>query len=241
MSNNRCSRIASFVLAMSLLVSLLLSSCTPPPSPPTTPTFRFDVYFSDGVGTSSTDSQTNAPRFSCLGLTEEDFEGVLLPNSYYVLSEDNHCDIQNIIEVALPGAGGSPKTPPLDWMQANWSSGFVYKFPAPFGWGGGLWVTADVPFKSTYWMPVPPANNRMVWAVLCADTIHCLSVTMFQPRSDSIFLASNVNGVFDPMGTAVTLLEKAWRRLSVDRPDLVPISVPAVNTNPYVPLTTPPY
>ena len=239
MSNNRCPRIASFVLAISSFISLMLTSCTPPPSPPTTPTFRFDIYFADGGGTSGTDSQTNAPHFSCFDLTEEDFEAVLMPYRYYVLSKDKHCDIQSIIEVDFRKEPG-PQMPPLDWMQNNWSSSFVYRFPESFGWGGALW-TADRNVAGETEFPAAPSTSSSVRAVLCADSNHCLSVFMFQPYPSSVLLAPNVNGVFDPMDTAVSLLEKAWRRLSVDRPDLVPISVPAVNPSPYVPLTTPPY
>jgi len=242
-SNRRSPQILLYVLALSLLVSFLLSSCVLSPAPPSdlTPTFRFNV-----VGGYGEDDQYGVSDFPCFSLTGDDFKDVLLPNKYWVMPqykpESTECTIfSSLIVVAVSGFVAVP--PSLDSVKTDWEPSFVYQFPDSFGWGGALWIAYRSPSGDKPWgsLPAPPAASDTVYAILCVDDAHCLLVTIDPDVSSQKYLAPNVNGVFDPIGIAVTLLEKAWRRLSVDRPDLVPISVPAVNPSPYVPLTTPPY
>ena len=237
MTRRHRTRISLFALTMGLCVALILSGCIPPPPPEPAPTFRFDILSENG----EYNRQNDVTDFACFGLTEADFKNVLLPDKYSVSIDtkyNNDCSIfSSLIVVSLPGFPWDISS--RDWIRANWVPAFVYSFPESFGWGGVLWVANKWEDGQSGLLPVAPSDNALVWSLLCADDAHCLTVVV---RPSSIrYLAPNVNGVFDPVGIAVTLLETAWRRLSVERPDLVPISVPAVNPSPYVPLTAPPY
>ena len=70
---------------------------------------------------------------------------------------------------------------------------------------------------------------------------YSLVVSVTEPARPPWALRNNIYGVLDPLGVAVVLLETAWRNLSIEQPDLVPITVPPVNTDPYQPLKSAPF
>ncbi|MCL2489717.1 MAG: hypothetical protein FWF36_03175 [Propionibacteriaceae bacterium] len=174
--------------------------------------------------------------FDCLTLTADDLEAVLLPTTYYVnISDPGACEVSFMgdrqITVAVTDSRYQ-RVMVKSLMESSLGQAFVYRFPASFGWGGALWTVEELLFEP---MPASPTVGGLAWAVLCADETHCVQVVV----SYNMTISDNVNGVRDPLGVAVSLLETVWRRLSVDRPDLVPVQVPAVNPAPYQPITQP--
>ncbi|MCL2782655.1 MAG: hypothetical protein FWD80_01570 [Propionibacteriaceae bacterium] len=205
----------------------------------------------------------------CLGITKTDLEAVLVPKKYTVSIDkenisksnaSNSCWISDYDKFKQPiGTMIGIRTPSTvqtidgrstvteNQAKQLWGSSFAYTFPATFGWGGALWVGI-----SSGSPPVAAGPGNRALAILCADQNHCLSVTIDQqyyslvvsvtePARPPWALRNNIYGVLDPLGVAVVLLETAWRNLSIEQPDLVPITVPPVNTDPYQPLKSAPF
>jgi len=184
----------------------------------------------------------------CAGVKTDLVQEVFVPGLYRFGGAQLSCSLGDagfgvFVESLVPENGNAKYrglvNPQAD-AEAVWGSSLVYQFPESMGWGGALW-TGDVKgwtIPSSF-PPSTPVDADDVWAILCADGQHCLWVDIetFMFRS----LKANVNGVLDPIGSALILLDAVWRRLSVERPDLGLIPLPDVNPAPYVPLTSPPY
>jgi len=210
----------------------------------------------------------NPMNIDCLGLSRDTLSAVLVPNNYNISvniaakdrgSGSNYCVVTDAdkwagvpygtsLQLVTPlQMGTSDGTVPLteDMAKKYWDASLVYRFPASFGWGGALWVDPDSSIK-----PVAPDISNKALAILCADLTHCMTVSISRTLNTLAIGASipgglpwaiklNTFGVIDPLGTAIVLLETAWRNLSTEQPDLVPIDVPARNDYPYQFLQTP--
>jgi len=249
-----------YCMIFSVFVSMILGGCayvgqTMSPSP----------EFSFLVSTDGSLSRTIDNDFACMGLSADDFESVLTPGHYVVsipydmsacyLGPSGSDGVTVTRKFGMVGGyrAGVPDPP---WMREYWEPSFVYQFPASMGWGGVLWTKPiDGWTTGNIYPPMPAEPNscsqRMclgqtgsdpcrstswcasVWAVLCADDEHCLAVNL-DPGQMFCFRADD-DGKRDPIAIATTLLETAWRNLSVERPDLVPWKVPDTNPSPYVP------
>jgi hypothetical protein len=116
--------------------------------------------------------------------------------------------------------------------EEEWASldaAAVYTFPYSFAWGAVGWVDP----KGN---PTAPAADARVSAFLC-DPHSCINLNIWPGYARS--LRPNVNGILDPVGTAVDMVVAAWRGCHDLYPDVFPDALPDVNPNPYVPITTP--
>jgi len=235
------------LVAVVVAVSLGLSGCSAANTPP-------EYTFLDGAAkTAPTPFQ-----FPCLSLTEDDLESILRPSEYVLTGVQQiahtasgresagECDVRLsqiwILNLSLGpsplGGSASANILPLwgDWVDGcGWSDDLVYRFPDSYGSGGVLWLAPGENGCSIL-TPVDPsvAAKAQVWGELCAND-YCLMVKVDYPPS----LKLNVNGVVDPVGTAVFLLQTVWQRVAVGRPDLGLPDVPSVNPSPYVPIASP--
>ena len=232
------------VVAVVLVIGVVLWSVrdagVSEPSPsPTTAAYTFWAGLSD-------DPVEDWSLIDCVGLKTDAVQAVFVPGQYKFGKEPFDCSFGPggfgvYFESLVPNNADVGLVNLRDEGEAAWGSSFVYRFPESMGWGGALWTVKDkgyVAVPSSY-SPSTPADAKLASVILCSDDHHCvlLNIESYVFRS----LKANVNGVLDPIGSAVTLLESVWRTLSVERPDLVPMTVPAVNPAPYVPLTSPPY
>jgi len=203
--------------------------------------------------------------FFCPGLSMADIKKVLLPLDTYYVDRNNsfkpvgYCYVNmfvyngensamyGITVSSLFGRADLPavyNAPIVDnnWMKEHWDSHFVYRFPESYGWGGALWTQrwGSLDSNSGYWpLAAVPNNGNDAWSVLCSNPTNCLGVHIYP--GDFWGLKPDASGRLDPIEVAVSLLEKAWRNLSVSRPDFIPYDVPDVNPSPYVPdLQVPP-
>ena len=184
----------------------------------------------------------------CQGMKVDVIQKVFIPFHYdygddgYVCSFGNQgVYVESLVPTNTSATEARQIVDPQAEADSAWGSSFTYQFPASMGWGGALWTEKNNGYSTRplSYSPSSAAHSDRVWAILCADDEHCLWLEI--KRSYFPALKPNANGVLDPVWSAVTLLESAWRTLSVESPDLVPMTVPAVNPSPYVPLTSPPY
>ena len=244
----RCVVVAVVLVIGVVLWSVRDAGVSGPTQSPETPAYTFwDPDVSDQPDEAVTVEDWSL--IDCTGLTTDLVQDVFVPGQYWFGEESFDCSFGPggfgvFLENWVPENANTQHRGlvyPRSEAETYWGSSFVYQFPESMGWGGVLWTVEDKGQWTTpsSYSPSTPDHAERVSAILCADDQHCLFLDMetYMFRS----LKANVNGVLDPIGSAVTLLESVWRTLSVERPDLVPMTVPAINPAPYVPLTSPPY
>jgi len=179
----------------------------------------------------------------CMGLTAQDIENLWFPWNYHYFiawtwpetgSGRTDCTVgANAMGAYMRLQSPADSVDLEDMLKSQWDGAFDYAFPASFGWGGALWI------DQSSVTPSSPSADAFVQAMLCDTAGRCMMLLMYPPAF--AFLRPNANGVMDPIGTSVTMIETAWRRLHAERPDLLPTALPKVNRSPYVPLKVPPF
>ena len=248
------------LVAVMVLVALRLTA-----PKPVSPDFYFDVSTADYSGADTVyHDQANPVEIDCLGLTRADLEAALPVADYTVNidwgTDQNPTGVKSCwfaaegpstvlgtstfgVSLAFAPAGNQSNSE--DQWRAAFGSDFVYTFPDSFGWGGALWTSGG----QTYDVPATPGPDNYAFAVLCDAQGNCLSVSagkvsmgQNQPKKpDPWTLNPNANGVFDPLGAVISMLETSWQALHTEKPDLVPTALPTVNPSPYQPLTAEPF
>ena len=203
--------------------------------PPTSPTPGY-LFINNNPLIPDDQATPGTENIDCGGLHGTNMEDLVVPSvePYYFNPrgyEDVYCTFlpfQSWLQSDNPSFAAT--------HQRDWGSSLVYQFPDSFGWGGALWTVWDGSSELGY-NPAQPEAADSVQAVLCDAASNCLWMNLHTVGAD--VLKPNVNGLVDPIGSALMALDAAWRNLRVEHPDLGLAVLPDVNPSPYVPITTP--
>ena len=233
--------VAAVCVTAALVVALVLwrpaipsnTISSEPPATFPTPGYQF---INDDPRLSGDQATPAIEDVNCGGLRGTDLEALLVPSVtpyYFGLTgaETMNCYIRPFQTWVEPG-----NTPFSVSGRQDWGPSLAYQFPDSFGWGGALWTVWDSS-SELFYVPSQPEAADSVQAVLCDSANNCLLVNLFRGGSQN--LKPNVNGLVDPIGSALMALEAAWRNLCVEHPELGFAALPDVNPSPYVPITTP--